>query len=166
MSSDILQKIKLGTNNIKLIKWPNSETQVALKILSQQEIQEAVFATERLFKKENIEVNLITSDEYESEKATQILFRAIKDPSKATEPICSNITEFRASLTKEEKNYFVAEYLTFEKDCSPRPDNMTNEDFDKFIMDIKKNPNSISQSNLSSNMLRKCIIILASPLKN
>jgi hypothetical protein len=162
--SDLLQKIKLGTNNVKLIKWPSSDQEVLIRVLSQQEMQEAVFATERLFKKENIEVNLITSDEYDNEKATQVLYRAIKDPTD-NKSICANITEFRASLTKEEKLYLIQEYLTFEKDCSPRPDNMSSEEFDKFLAEVKKNPSLINSSSLSCATLRSCITTLASQLE-
>jgi hypothetical protein len=164
--SDLLSTLKAGTDNVKLIKFPKSETPIALKILNQKELQDAAFCTERLFKTEKIDVNLMTSEEYSSEKATQILFRCIRDPENLEQGIAPNITVFRASLTRNEKEYLIGEYLAFEKDVSPSPDNMSNEEFDKILLDVKKNPEDITGKIFSSSMLKKLITTLVSQLKS
>jgi len=161
--SSLIEKLKLGTDNTKLINWPGSEQKVLLRILSQKDIQDASFAAERLFKAEKIETNMMTATTYEEEQATQLLFKSLRDPERQDEPIATNITEFRKALTKEEKTQLVGEYMTFERDCSPNPDNMSDEEFDKVLQDVKKNPASIDSLNCSSSLLRRFITILASP---
>ena len=164
--SDLLQKIKLGTDNIKIVEWPGTKTKVALKILSQREHQEATFATERHFKSEKIEVNLVTSEEYESERATQLLYKALRDPEKTEEPICSSITEFRSSMTREEKRVLTDEYLGFESECSPAADNLSGDEFDRVLSALKKNATETLGSITSMSMLKKLLHTLVNQLSS
>ena len=160
--SNLLEILKAGSKNIKLVDYPGSTTKVALKILSQQDQQAATFATERHFKSEKIEVNLVTADEYEQEKATQILYRAIRDPQNLDEPIASTVTEFRKMLDRNEKKILIDDYLAFEAECNPSPENLSSEEFDKIFTDVKKNCVA-TVSNISSiHTLRKLLIIMAS----
>jgi len=160
--SNLIEKLKLGVENVKLIQWPGTDQKVLLKVLSQKEIQDASFAAERLFNTEKIAVNMMTTDAYETEKVIQLLYRAIRDPEKQEEPIAPSITEFRKALTKEDVEYLSEEYGTFTKDCSPNPDNISSEEFDKILVDVKKNPLSITGVNYSSTTLKKFITSLAS----
>jgi len=157
----LIEKLKLGTRNKKLIKWPGDDTEVLMRILSEHERMEAMFSAERLFKTEKIEPTLTTADQFDTEKCVQILYRAIRDPA-TEEPIATSITEFRKSITREDMRMLISEYTVFEQDCSPSPSNLSEEEFDKILRDIKKNPETLSSSNLSSSMLKKLIITLAS----
>ena len=161
----ILERLKLGTNNTKLVKWPGSDLAIIVRILSQQDIQEAIFATERLFKSSKIETNLMTADEFDNEKQTQVLFRAIRDPEDMEKPICQTVEEFRRSLTREEKELLIAEYNGFESECSPSPDNLTNDEFDKVMSDLKKKPAETLGNITSISTLKKLLLIMASPPK-
>jgi len=160
--SDLLQKLKLGTDNVKLIDIPGSTQKVALRILSQKDLQQATFNTERLFKAEKIDINMVSANEYDSEKATQILFMSLRDPENLDEPIAKNITEFRSALSKSVKEYIIDEYVTFEKDCNPTPDILSNDEFDKLVSDLKKKPLQINGYSGSTATLKKLIITLAS----
>jgi hypothetical protein len=151
--SDILAKLKQGTNHIKLSVFPGTTQAIAFKILSQQDLQDAAFATERLFTSSKIELNLASAQEYDEEKSTQILFRALRDPAKQDETVAPDITTFRKLLTREEKAVLIDEYLTFEKDCSPRSDTLSSEEFDKLVSDLKKKPDSISKHGSFSHMV-------------
>lgn len=162
--SGLLDRLRLGTSNIKLVKWPGSDVQVTIRILSQQDIQEAHFATERLFKVGKIETNLMTADEYENEKSTQILFRSLRNPENLEEPICKTIEEFRRSITREEKKQLIEEYLGFESECSPSPDNLSDDEFDKVLSDLKKKPAETLGNITSMSMLKKLLLTMASPL--
>jgi valyl-tRNA synthetase len=155
--SDLLQQLKLGTDNVKLVKFPGTDKEVALRIISQRDHQDAAFSTERLFKQEKIDVNMITAEEYESEKATQLLYRALRDPQKLEEPIAPNITEFRKLLTREEKKLLIDEYLGFESECSPSPENMSDEEFDKVLTALKKNSVETIGNITSMSMLKKLL---------
>jgi hypothetical protein len=163
--SDLLSKIKLGSDNIKLVDWPGSKTKVALKILSQKEHQEATFMTERHFKSEKIEVNLVTAEEYESERATQLLYRSLRDPENMQEPVCPTITEFRDRLTREEKKALTDEYLGFESECSPAADNLSSDEFDAVLSALKKNATQTIGNITSTSMLKKLLLIMAKQLQ-
>ena len=164
--SGLLDKLKLGTSNIKLVKWPGSDVQVTLRILSQQDVQEAHFATERLFKSNKIEISMVTADEYTSEKSTQILFRCIRNPENLETPICNTIEEFRRSITRAERDVLIEEYLGFEAECSPSPDNLSNDEFDKVLSDLKKKPAETLGNITSISTLKKLLLIMASPPVN
>lgn len=158
----LLERIKSGSKNHKLIYWPGNKEQVIIKVLSVQERQEAAFCTERLFKSEKIEPSFLTSDEYADENATQILFRALRDPKNMDAPITENISKFRALVTREEKTGLLNEYLAFENECAPSPDNLSNDEFDRIIESIKKNPELIFTDNYSIGMLKKLLHFMVS----
>jgi hypothetical protein len=164
--SDLLQRIKLGTAATKLTMWPGTDRPILMKILSQQDLQEAEFATERLFASEKITVNLVTSDEYESERATQTLYRCLRDPEKSAEAICPTLADFRRILTRTEKQVLIDEYLTFEKDNSPRPGNMTDDEFDKVLTEVKKNPAQTMLDSYSTATQKKLITCLVADLSS
>jgi len=163
--SDLLSRLKLGTRATKLVLWPGDTEHVLLRILSQTQRQEATFATEQLFKSAKIELNMVTASEYESEQATQMLYRAVRDPAAPDEPVCPNITEFRKALTADTKRILLDEYVAFEKDISPSPDNLSSEEFDKILSDLKKNP-SQTLSNISSisTLKRLCVTMANQPV--
>ena len=75
----LLEKLKAGKKNKKTIKYPGTDQDIVVSILSEADIQIAHFEAERLFKKNGIEVSMSTVDAYEAEKTTQILFRACSD---------------------------------------------------------------------------------------
>ena len=164
--SDLLNKLKAGTDNVKIIKWPGTETDVALRILSQRDHQDAAFATERLYKQEKIDISMVTAEEYESEKATQMLYRALRDPQKLEEPVTATITEFRGLLRIEEKRALVAEYLGFEGECSPSPENLSAEEFDKVFTALKKNATETLGNITSTSTLRRLVRTMVDQLQN
>jgi hypothetical protein len=160
--SDLLSIFKAGTDNHKIVKWPGTEHPVAIRILSQKDLQDAAFTTERMFKSEKIEVGLLTAEEYEVEKSIQILFRCLRDPKNLEEPVAPNIAEFRKALTREERRLLTDEYLAFESECSPQPDGLSKDDFDRTIEQLKKTPDAILSNITSIAMLKKLLLFMAS----
>jgi hypothetical protein len=160
--SNFLQKLKLGTNNVKMIDWPGTDTKVTLRILSQQQLQEALFDSERLFKVSKIETNLMTAQAYQEEESTQILYRSLRDPINLDEPIAPNITEFRKALTVNEKKILIDEYRSFDAECNPSPDNLSEEDFDRLVADLKKKPEETVSNILSLSIAKRLLLITAS----
>ena len=161
--SDLLSIFKAGTENHKLIKWPGTEHPVAIKILTQKDLQDAAFSTERMFKSEKIEVGLLTAEEYEVEKSIQILFRCLRDPKNLEEPVAPSIAEFRKALTREERRLLTDEYLGFESECSPQPGNLSKDDFDRLVVDLKKNPSAILSNITDIGTLKRLVLFMASP---
>jgi len=160
--SDLLLRLKLGSSATKLVTWPGSAEHVLLKILSQQQRQEATFATEQLFKTAKVELNMVTANEYESEQATQMLYRSLRDPAAPDEPICASVTEFRKALSADEKRILLDEYVAFEKDISPSPDNLSDEEFDRILSDLKKNPSQTLGNISSISTAKRLLAIMAS----
>lgn len=161
----LLEKIKAGTGNKKTIKFPGTDQDVALKVLSTSEIQEADFATERLFKKESIDTSMSTVDAYEDEKTTQLLFRALRDPEDESKNLAKDIDEFRKQITRDEKDILVEAYVAFEKECSPSPDNMTEEEMETLMDELKKRPEEIAGGVLNISIARRLIISLVNQLQ-
>ena len=159
----LLEKLKAGKKNKKTIKYPGTDQDIVVSILSEADIQIAHFEAERLFKKNGIEVSMSTVDAYEAEKTTQILFRACSDTE--GKPLAKAVDEFRSQVLKAEKDILVDEYNALENECSPNPDMMSGEDIEKIIDEVKKRPEIIgSVSNIVT--ARKLIVSLASRLQN
>lgn len=159
--SDLLQRIKLGTRATKLVTWPGSPEKVLMRILSQQQRQEATFATEALFRGAKVDINMVTANEYESEQATQMLFKSIRDPAAPDEAICASVTDFRKALSADEKRILLDEYVAFEKEISPSPDNMSDDEFDALLSELKKTPDKTIGSISSISTLKRLLLSLA-----
>jgi hypothetical protein len=106
-----------------------------------------------------------TVDEYETEKANQMLWRVLCDPATG-EKLTKTIVEFRTSLTRDERCALVGEYVMFERDVSPNPENMTDEEFAAFVEDVKKKPDETLGNCSSSSTLKKLATTLVSQLAN
>jgi hypothetical protein len=161
----ILEQLKAGANNFKLVNYPGTDQKIAIKILSQREMQESLFAAERLFKNEKIEINMLTAPAYQAEQATQILYRALRNPEKLDEALAPNITAFRQLLVKNEKDILVEEYEAFEKECDPKPNNMTEEEFDKLFQDLKKNAETTLSNIIDIHTLKKLMLSMVKDLQ-
>ncbi len=157
----LLEKIKAGKRHARVIKFPGSDEDVALQVLSNHDIQEAVFAAENLFKRAGMEITGSTMDAYEDERTTQILFRALRDPADPKKPFASNVDELRKGLTKAEKEVLVREYYDHERECSPDFAHIPDEEFEEIWAELKKNPQTLSSVS-SSTMLRGLLTYLAS----
>lgn len=164
--SDLLSRLKLGTDNVRLIDWPGTEQKVALKILSQQDLQDASFAAERLFKSQKIDTNLMTANDYEQEKVVQILYRALKDPEKTSEPLCGSVSAFRTMITSKELDILSGHYVAFETECSPSPDKLSSDEFDRLLSEVKKTPDSAIGIITNIYTLRKLITSLVNQLSS
>lgn len=156
----LLAKLKSGKKNIRTIQFPGTDKNAALQALSNQDFQDAVFAAELKFRSADIAVTPSTLDAYEDERTTQVLFRALKDPDDPLKSFAGSVDELRKLLTKEEKEILVDEYNSFEKECSPRFAQLSNEEFEKIWNEVKKSPQMLLSS-LSSGTLRGLISYLA-----
>jgi hypothetical protein len=143
--TDLLERLKAGTNNRKTIRFPGSDMDVTLSVLSEAQRQEAHFETEQYFKHRDIEVSMVTIDAYEAEKSLRMVYKALSDSE--GKPLSSTIERFRGLLTVDEKSILVDEYLALERDCSPGHD-LGEEEIDAILDDVKKNPTAIG--NVSS----------------
>jgi len=162
--TNILEQLKLGTANVRLIDFPGTTRKVALRVLSIAERQEAVFSTERHFKAEKIETSMVTANEYDAEVATQMLFRALRDPEKLTDAICPTLIQFRQLISRDEREMLMDSYLAFEKEVSPTPETLSGDEFDRVVSELKKKQDITILNSLSIHTLRKLVLILVAPV--
>ena len=157
----LLEKLKAGKNNVRNVRFPGSDGEVAIQILSSQEVQDSIFAAETLFKKAGVEVSASTLDAYEDERTTQILWRALRDPDQPKEPFAATVGELRKDLTQAEKSILAELYNGFERECSPDFVTMTDGEFEELFEVVKKNPDPLT-SDLNTGTLRGLLRYLAS----
>jgi len=156
------EKLKRGCKNYRKIKYPGTEQEIVIIVLSNAEFQDAIIEAENYFKGKNITPSKEMLDD---EIATQILARALRDSNNIQKYLVKNSDELRMHITRAEKNSLVEEYNALELECSPNLNTITDEEFSKIWEDIKKNPETLL-SDLSLNTLRRLLLYLANQQRN
>lgn len=161
----LLEKLKAGKRNIKVVPFPGQDDSIGITVLTESEVQEATFATERLFKANDIAVSATTIGAYNAELNTQILFRALVNPAKQRqdgthERMFKTADELRGLIVGQIKDRLVEEYNALEEECSPSPLKMGDDEFERLFDSLKKSPETIGNS-LNLRTLRGLIIYLA-----
>jgi len=141
----IVEKLKLGKRNVKIVAFPGTDEQIGIVPLAENDIQEALFTTEKVFKEAGIEVNAMTMGAYTSEFNLQILYRALVDPEKKKpdgtfERYFRTADELRGVIKAEAKSILVDEYNAWEAECSPSPRRMTEEELEALVEEVKRDP--------------------------
>ncbi len=158
-----LDELKQNSEACKVVKFPGTDIDVKLRLLSNGEMQAAVFATEKLFKVNDLVCNMGTVDAYEDDKTTQILYRALSTCDTEAKPLAATVDAFRNSISKDVKDMLAEEYSALESDHKPRIDELSEDEVNSLIEEVKKNPDSIMNV-LSLPLLRKLTTTLASRL--
>jgi hypothetical protein len=154
----LIEKLKAGKKNVKPVLWPGTDETVRLAVLTEAEIQQALFETEKKFKAAGIEFSVATADAYQSEQNTQTLALALLDERGGR--LFKTADELRPLLQPSVKDVLIEEFNAWQQECSPSLTRLGDEEFDKLFEDIKKNPST--SNGLSLRTLRELIIYLAS----
>ncbi len=157
-----LEKIRAGIRNHQLVAWPGTSTKVKMRVLSRGELQEAVFAAENWFRTSEIPVTVQLVEEFEAEKTTQILFRALSS-AEDDQPLCPDIDAFRGAVPRSEQSALAELYDILEEECSPNPDRMPDKQFGEFVETLKKKPEEMIGSVRSIAFARRLLRSLVSP---
>lgn len=165
MSAGLLDRIKAGARNTRTIKFPGTDQDVMIRILSRAQIQEARFAADETFRKRGIEPGLMTADEYEEERTNQMLYLALRDPADPAAPIAPSVSAFKAQVTLDELDALAAAYRAFEHECSPDPEQLSATELSALIEDLKKTPEQTAGSVSSIAIARQLLASLASRLE-
>jgi hypothetical protein len=158
-SMTLLEKIKLGVNNCKIINFPGTTEKVKIRVLTDAEELSAEIATEHVFINAKIGVAMHNIDMYEQEKTIQKLFLALTDLE--GNPIASSIEAFKKRITRTDSDMLVDEYSALMAECSPSPDKMSTEEFDRLVDAVKKKPESTIGNISSISTLKRLSIYLA-----
>lgn len=158
----LLEKLKAGIQNAKRLKWPGTDVDIDIRVLSEHDHHEASMAADRIYKVADINVGVENVDNYEAERTVQLLWRAVRNPETGGH-VAKNITEFRTLLTRDARNILVDELNAFERECSPSPENLTDEQFDELFARVKKNAAETITSVSSISLAKRLIVCLAAP---
>lgn len=156
-----LAKIKGGTRNVTLKKYPGTDQAVAIRVLTNAEIQAALFATVEHFKRAGIEVNAATVEAFDDEHTTQLLAVALRDPDDPGQPFATNAHQLRGLMTSDEKEILVDAYEAFKAEVSPSPDEMSEDELLRLCEELKKKPEIGNTLNIC--VLRRLLPYLAGP---
>jgi hypothetical protein len=158
----LFEKLKAGTRNEKEITWPGTEQKILVRVLSNQDTLEASIAADRVFKDSDTAVAFQNIGVYETERDTQELFRTCLDPE-TKQPVAQTVTDFRKLLTSGVRKALCDEYNKLDEECNPRPEEMSGEEFDALLENLKKNPESVLGKVSSFATLKRLCLSLASP---
>lgn len=158
MAKSLLEKLKNSSNTIHSVRLSDGLT-VGLRILNEQDYIEAAVAVEQAMQARKVEFSATTAELFEDEKATQLLSRALVDPKSKT-PISEDAEQLREALNREQRQYLTEEYLSFEKDNAPSGRTMDDAEFTQLFETLKKTPDQIHLSDLSTDTLKRLFITL------
>lgn len=158
---DLLERIKSSGSHKQRIKWPGSDEDVDMRLCTEEDYLKASIATDKTFF--DTKISLLDKNAYNSELETQLLFRIIENPETGHQ-LFRRITDFRMVLVPEIKDKLVEEMNKLHEQYSPNPELISTEEFDKLIVNLKKNVETTIGNVTSLSMLRKLTIYLASQL--
>lgn len=139
-----LSRLKAGKNNFKVIKYPGTDEKAGMALLSLDESQDAVIAADLYLAEAGIKFDTFTAEIYSDEVNTQLLFRILREHDDHKRPYASSVDEIRKHVTKAEKDALIEEYNQFERDCSPRLADITEEELDSLLSEVKKSPETLN----------------------
>lgn len=162
--SSLLAKLKAGKDNVKVVKFPGTDQDVAIQVLTNGEKQRGALETERYFEAEKIKISATGLKVYNDELNTRLLFQALRDPDDHERSFAGSVGELRDMLTTDEKDLLLEEYDALETEVSPTEEAMTDEALEEFLATVKKNPTVLNASSLP--MLRRLSVFMAARLRN
>lgn len=131
---NILQKIKQGKNNYKIIKFPGTEEKVALVILSSNELMNA-----RLRAEDYIEENKIEQPDLQELVRQQfVIYSALRDKDDRNQKVADSLDEFRELIDVEETQYLMVEYTLLTTESSPFVGAVEEEQFEQLKKTLEK----------------------------
>lgn len=156
----LLEKIKAGTANRRIVTFPGTDRQIAIRVLSNQDVIDANIAADRVYKDAGIDIGFHNVNDYETEKTVQLLFRACIDPDTG-ERVASGVSQFRQLTTPEERDRLSDEYHALREECNPGAKDMAPAEFDALVLSLKKKPSETIGSISSLRVLKKLALYLA-----
>lgn len=163
---DILAKLKISGAVIRRVTLPRKESEapeLGLRILTEADYMEAgLCALASLSARGHEDANLANSELFEGAKVTELLARALVDPSEG-KPLAKDAAELRGVLSRADKAWLIDQYLDFEREFAPSQVNMDAEAFAELLAEVKKNPATPLLNDSSTATLKRLVLSLAEP---
>lgn len=145
---DLLQKLKAGTDNHVIVKWPGTDDEVKIRVATEREYSLASLETDRTFKGRPI--GLENAQAYSNYLESRILYTVASDPENGT-PI-GTFKEFEALLTTDVKTAIDTIHDDLRDNCCPDPEKLTDKELKASIESQKK---KLDLSNIYSMYIAK-----------
>lgn len=155
--SDLLQRLKASRGAIGRV--PLGEFVFGLRVLTEADYLAAQMATLQAMETAGIELGIASSETFEAEKASQLLFRALVDVDTG-KALAKTVVELRESLSRADKLHLIEAYLDHEKAYAPSERTLSDADLVAVIDEVKKNPETPRLSALSTASLKRLITVL------
>lgn len=157
--SDLLKKLQ--SSHAALATVELGGVKLGLRILTEHDYQQAgLAALEVLEAASREDVNVATSELLESERSLQLIALAVVDPANR-QPIFDSADTARSSLTRAQKSLLIEAYLEHEREYSPRPENLSEAEFNELLDSLKKSAVKPSLNGLNGATLKKLVLSLA-----
>lgn len=156
---DLLSRLKAGRSSLGVVTL--GDVKIGLRILTEQDYLEAQIATDVAMREAGLELGLSTADAFESEKASQLLARALVDIDSGN-LLVSSAKGLREAISRDQKSILIEAYLAHEKKFSPSERTMNDEEFSALLDEVKKTPQTVHSSDLNTGTLKRLITALAS----
>lgn len=122
----ILQKIKSGKNNYKLVDFPGTDEKIAIVILSSSQTEICKLKTE-----EYIVKHIITDETYKDMVLQRHLsYEFMRDKDDRNKKVVDNVDEVGELLDISELAYMVTQYNLFSQENSPFLNAVNTEQFE------------------------------------
>jgi hypothetical protein len=143
-NASLLEKLKAGKRNTRIITWPGRTEKIMFQILTEQEVEEAQFEVERRFKSEGIEFSASTVDAYQAAQNTAFLARAIVDTETGKRMFKSTDELAQLPGFAAVKSIFIEEFNALDKECNPSLKTITEGEYQKLFTEVKKTPSTLN----------------------
>lgn len=134
--SDLLEKLKLGSQNSKLVDWPGTKEKVRMRIANEYDMSLATVEADRFFKERTIGTPNLQA--YLDYKKAYRLYLMLSDPS-TDQPIAPTFNQFHPLLTQDIQDDLETQSNVFQDECSPDPDLLTPDQLKAQYQEVKKN---------------------------
>jgi len=163
MKEDIIAKLRDGIDKIKTVHI--GDVTVGLKALRHNHYHEAQMTVSKAYQAEEVRVGMHNIDDFEMDKEDQYLLMTVVDVETGI-LIFDDVQTLRESLNKATRDSLLAEAEEWQEECSPNLSNLSEEEFDEVLEQVKKKPDQATLNELNLHTLKKLVHTLASQLKS
>lgn len=158
MSKELLEKLFQGEKNKKQTTWPGTDNEIYIRVATEKDLSDVITECDATYK-ERAGMWAYNAAYYDAEKANRILHKVVTFDPDGKDRI-GTYDQFITKLTPEIRDVLEDLQTSFQDECSPDPDAMSEEDFEKLIEEVKKKPNEAVNVLCSIFVLRRLSIYL------
>jgi len=154
-----LERVRKGTDARRSVKWPGTDEVVGQLVpLTCAEQDAAIAAAWAHFRELEVQVNLYSSDDFNSELFLQVLSRALRQEDGKT-TVFRDAAELRENLTADERTCITDEYADLLAEVNPRLRDLTPELAASIEAAVKKK-DVVTLSGFGSNLLATYLLTM------